>query len=236
MSEQKTITKKWYVKDVEINSDDRLIQMHDFLLTKIGQKLTLIKSGEMGGIQKQFFVLHSIEKCKYAQYDRALRVIVKPFRKKSYYQIVFCGYKFEQLAIYEGYQDINTNVFKTVRNDGNVVIEQYTAFDLNNFTKVVENNSKENLLLYFNESELHGNWRNLLNTTKIIYNYDDIKEKIFDTFEEAKIFCKSELNINIDRNQAMKCVHYNKSDINSDTYDLNEYCLRFELKNHLRKI
>lgn len=105
-----------------------------------GQKVTLIYMSDWGGMVTSQITFDHFECCKYAQYDKAVKIIFKQPKKHGMYSIT----KYDELLVYPDWLNIPTEVLHTVEQTGTCTItsgkflscdhRQYDAI-LNHFTQ-----------------------------------------------------------------------------------------------------
>ena len=72
-----------------------------------GQKITLVRMNDFGGIASRKVIFKSFEYEKHAQYDNAVKVVYRPEGKRSdYYQ-----YFYNELLVFDGWVDIPRELF-----------------------------------------------------------------------------------------------------------------------------
>lgn len=71
-----------------------------------GQKITIISMSDFGGIVTQKVIFKSFTPTTYAQYDNAVRLVVRPERKRNDYQMTL----YKQVIIYDGWIDYPENL------------------------------------------------------------------------------------------------------------------------------
>lgn len=97
-----------------------------------GQRITIIRMGEFGGINETKAVFKSYENSKYAQYTDTVKMAFRPKDKsKEYYT-----YLNNNVIIYNGWLDVPENLFweEDVRTDGSIFMKSQ------NMHPVTENN------------------------------------------------------------------------------------------------
>ncbi|MFA6662531.1 MAG: hypothetical protein WCS56_05815, partial [Bacilli bacterium] len=83
-----------------------------------GQQLTLIYMSDWGMMTTSNIIFDSFECCKYAQYDKAVKLIFKLPRKKGLYSTI----KYGDMLVYPGWLTIPTEVLHTVEQTGTCTI------------------------------------------------------------------------------------------------------------------
>lgn len=87
-----------------------------------GQRITIIRMGEFGGINETKAVFKSYENSKYAQYTDTVKMAFRPKDKsKEYYT-----YLNNNVIIYNGWLDVPENLFweEDVRTDGSIFMKK----------------------------------------------------------------------------------------------------------------
>jgi len=95
----------------------------------VGQKVTILKFNDFGFPIVIHTTVTSAENKKYAQYNESLWIIHKPKRKRTNYRNFITGR--EQIALYDGWIDIDDKASHTISSDKNVTVSQskYGCFD-----------------------------------------------------------------------------------------------------------
>lgn len=136
-------------------SDGMQQQFADANLTG-GQRITIIRMGEFGGINETKAVFKSYENSKYAQYTDTVKLAFRPKDKsKEYYT-----YLYNNVIIYNGWLDVPENLFweEDVRTDGSIFMKKskYTSCDSKQYDVI---------LSYFAEQGL----KPIINTYKPVF-------------------------------------------------------------------
>ena len=85
---------------------------------KRGQKITVIRINDFGGISVMNTTVDSVEYGKYAQYDRAVKLIHKPQNKRGLYYNHF----YNEVIIYDGWVDVPDSLFwETTKSEGGLI-------------------------------------------------------------------------------------------------------------------
>lgn len=87
-----------------------------------GQRITIVKMGDFGGLYTQRAVFESVEYGKYAQYDNAVKLIIRPERKRNLYAL----WLYKDVMVYDGWlPDVPEAVmFDVVQQDNGVVTKK----------------------------------------------------------------------------------------------------------------
>lgn len=107
-----------------------------------GEKYTLAYCNEFGFPVTQKITLSSVQLTTYAQYSDCVRLVFKPYRKRTKYAKTFYN---TTLLIFEGWQDLPENFGYTVEReteDCTVRKSNYTCFDsryIDDMEKVLKN-------------------------------------------------------------------------------------------------
>lgn len=121
-----------------------------------GQRITIIKMGEFGGINETKAVFKSYENSKYAQYTDTVKMTFRPKDKRKDY----CTYLYNNIIIYNGWLDIPENLFweEDAKTDGSIFIKRskYASCDRKQYDVILN---------YFAE---HG-IKPIINTYKPIF-------------------------------------------------------------------
>lgn len=102
---------------------------NDLLNLNLDEKYTILWMSGFGmGLSEMKGTLEKIELCSYAQYGEAVKITLKPFRKKKSVTMVFFPGK--DFMVYQGYVEADTDMVRviTVYNGLNVG-ETLLAFD-----------------------------------------------------------------------------------------------------------
>lgn len=94
-----------------------------------GGKYTLVYCNDFGFPVALKITFHGIELCTYAQYSDCVKLLFVPHRKRKIYQQYIYD---KSIMIFEGWQDLKEEDFKTVlRDDENarIVMSKYPCFD-----------------------------------------------------------------------------------------------------------
>lgn len=116
---------------------------------KVGNKYTLVISSEMGfGVSATKIEVISVERTRYAQYDHAVKLVFKQFRKQKARQVYL--YSAKDFAIYEGHVEIDTNPFTAPVKEGEVTVtkSKYLSCDPRYFTDAVASVQAEPVVVY----------------------------------------------------------------------------------------
>lgn len=121
-----------------------------------GQRITIIRMGEFGGINETKAVFKSYENSKYAQYTDTVKMAFRPKDKsKEYYT-----YLYNNVIIYNGWLDVPENLFweEDVRTDGSIFMKKskYASCDSKQYDVILN---------YFAE---HG-IKSIINTYKPVF-------------------------------------------------------------------
>lgn len=111
---------------------------------KPGARYTLLKTSELGfGAHATQFTHVACQFRKYAQYDDAVRLILRPKNKRRDHEIYF--YERNQFAIFAEWIDINTDVWDAGEERGPVVIRRmkYSACDPRYFADALASTTSE---------------------------------------------------------------------------------------------
>ena len=91
---------------------------------KQGQKVTLIYMSDWGSMVTSRITFDNIEYTKYAQYDKAVKLIFKPERKRSLYSNHF----YRDILVYDGWLTLPNEVLNTVEQTGTGVTITRTKY------------------------------------------------------------------------------------------------------------
>ena len=89
-----------------------------------GQKVTLIYMSDWGSMVTSRITFDNIEYTKYAQYDKAVKLIFKPEGKRKLHY----NYFYSDILVYDGWLTLPTEVLNTVENTGTGVIITRTKY------------------------------------------------------------------------------------------------------------
>jgi len=103
---------------------------------KQGQKVTLFYISDFGSISERRITIDSIEYTKYAQYEKAVKLIFKPQGKRKLYQ----SYFHSTLLVYNGWLDLPKEVLNTVEQTDNFTITKtkYLSCDKKQYDEILE--------------------------------------------------------------------------------------------------
>lgn len=109
-------------------------QFNDARLIK-GNKYTLFYMSDFGGLVSSKVVYDSHQSEKYAQYDDAVKVVYKPYRKRGLYRQYF----YSRLLVFEGWHNLPESVlFDLDSTDGwSTKSSKFLSCDLNQFEEVL---------------------------------------------------------------------------------------------------
>lgn len=116
---------------------------------KSGQRITIVRIGEFGGISVRRVVFDSYECGSYAQYQDAVKMIFRPERKRSLYSTWF----YRDALIYDGWlNDLPEDLLHDVEMRGNVRITRtkYTSFDYAQYDVVMNHYKDQSAKLLIN--------------------------------------------------------------------------------------
>jgi hypothetical protein len=93
---------------------------------------------------------NSFENCKYAQYDKAIKVIFKPDNKRNLYYNHF--YDGKKILIYKGWQELPETVLYDISIGNGIITKhsKYTSCDYNQFDDIIRYFENKNLLPIIN--------------------------------------------------------------------------------------
>lgn len=96
---------------------------------RTGQKVTILKFNDFGFPIVIHTTITSVENKPYAQYRESLTIIHKPKRKRNNYKNIITGR--EQIALYDGWIDIDNKASHTISESNGVTVTQsnYGCFD-----------------------------------------------------------------------------------------------------------
>ena len=117
-----------------------------------GGRYTLVYLNEFGFPVAQKIIFHSMELTTYAQYSDVVKLVFKPYRKRSLYQKYFYN---NSLMIFEGWQDMKeSDTVKTLKDNDSVKItkSKYSCFDAR-YIKDLEKVFKNPVVIYKNFKE-----------------------------------------------------------------------------------
>jgi hypothetical protein len=116
-------------KNAEHGKGNKMSRYHELLNLKHGEKYTLLWMSSFGmGLSEMKGTLEQIELCSYAQYGEAVKITLKPFRKKKSVTMVF--YPGKDFMMYHGYVEADTEMVRSWKSSGDVVVgETLLAFD-----------------------------------------------------------------------------------------------------------
>ena len=103
---------------------------HQFMRAGLeqGQRITMVRISDLGGVSLIRATFDSFECGKYAQYDNAVKLILRPERKKHLHYI----WLYREVLIYDGWlDDIPENLLFDVEVKPNMTIKRskYLSFD-----------------------------------------------------------------------------------------------------------
>lgn len=133
--------------------DDMVLQyagnLQSALYNKLveGGKYTIVYLNEFGFPVAQKIVFHSMELTTYAQYSDVVKMIFKPYRKRSLYQKYFYN---NSLMIFEEWQDMkDSDTMETLKNNESMKItkSKYSSFDAR-YIEDLENVFKNPVVIY----------------------------------------------------------------------------------------
>jgi len=105
---------------------------------KHDEKYTIVTMGEFGSISCQKITFDRVVPATYAQFDDAVKMTFKPFKKRSLYQSYF--YNNQEILIYEGWKDFDSDALYTITEtkDCTVRTSKHTCFDISMFDDVIK--------------------------------------------------------------------------------------------------
>lgn len=107
-----------------------------------GEKYTLVYLNEFGFPVAQKIIFQSMELTTYAQYSDVVKMIFKPYRKRSLYQKYFYN---NSLMIFKGWQDMKESDTKEILKESDslkITKSKYSCFDaryIDNLEKIFKN-------------------------------------------------------------------------------------------------
>lgn len=124
-----------------------------------GKKATLIYITDFGGYAVLPVRLHRVSVAPYAQYENAMRIVYTPKGKRKAWQIVLHSGK--TFAIFSDWVTPAASIGKTNRTASGALCTMWTAFDRNEFYKLVDSTDGEKLAeqserLYIDEIKQRG--------------------------------------------------------------------------------
>ncbi len=117
LKQQIYILNKW--------SDEIPVQFEDANIQK-DEKITIYHMGGMGGISENRVIFDSFTPCKYAQYDKAVKLICKPEHKHNFYYNYY--HNGQNLMIFKGWYQIPESVLWETISDKNGVKMKHSIF------------------------------------------------------------------------------------------------------------
>lgn len=117
-----------------------------------GEKYTLVYLNDFGFPVAQKIVFQSMELTTYAQYSDVVKMIFKPYRKRSLYQKYFYN---NSLMIFEGWQDMKeSDTMETLKDNESIKVtkSKYSCFDAR-YIEDLENIFKNPIVIYKNFKE-----------------------------------------------------------------------------------
>ena len=111
----------------EMNGTQEQVKRARFAL---GQRITIVKMSDFGGIYTHRAVFESAENSKYAQYDHAVKLVIRPERKRGLYAMWLYDNISGETMIYDGWlPDIPEDVlFDVTSNHNGVVVKKSKYF------------------------------------------------------------------------------------------------------------
>ena len=102
---------------------------------KQGQKVTMFYISDWGSIVTSRVVFDSVEYTKYAQYDKAVKLIFKPEGKRKLHYNHF----YSDILVYDGWLSLPTEVLNTVENKSNMTItrSKYLSCDKRQYDEIL---------------------------------------------------------------------------------------------------
>ena len=107
-----------------------------------GERYTLVYLNDFGFPVAQKIIFQSMELTTYAQYSDVVKMIFKPYRKRSLYQKYFYN---NSLMIFKGWQDMKESDTKEILKDNDslkIIKSKYSGFDaryIDDLEKVFKN-------------------------------------------------------------------------------------------------
>ena len=100
-----------------------------------GQKITLIYMSDWGSIVTSRVVFDSVEYTKYAQYDKAVKLIFKPEGKRKLHY----NYFYSDILVYDDWLSLPKTVLNTVENKSDVTItrSKYLSCDKRQYDEIL---------------------------------------------------------------------------------------------------
>lgn len=101
-----------------------------------GQKITLFYINDFGGMSHTKITVDKVEYAKYAQHDKAVKLIYKPQNKRSLY----CQYFYRDMLVYNGWLDLPETVLNTVENTGTgitITHSKYLSCDKRQYDEII---------------------------------------------------------------------------------------------------
>jgi len=107
------------------------------------QKYTLIYMSDWGGMITSKITFDHFECCKYAQYDKAVKIVFKPEKKRGLYSTT----KYDELLVYPGWLDLPTQVLHTVENTGTCTVtsSKFLSCDKRQYDEVINYFAKQGI-------------------------------------------------------------------------------------------
>ncbi|MED1461667.1 hypothetical protein, partial [Bacillus safensis] len=108
-----------------------------------GEKITLVHISDWGCIQASKVTLDSFINTKYAQYDKAVKVVFKPERKRK----LFYNHFYADLLVFRGWHDIPITVLYEEIEENNMVItrSKFLSCDKKQFEAILAHFDKQNI-------------------------------------------------------------------------------------------
>lgn len=108
-----------------------------------GEKITLFQISDWGCMQASKVTLDSFINTKYAQYDKAVKVVFKPERKRNLFSTHFYG----DLLVYRGWHDLPTEVLHEVIKENNMTItrSKFLSCDKKQYDEILAHFDKQNI-------------------------------------------------------------------------------------------
>lgn len=102
------------------------------------KKYTIVTMGEFGSISCQKITFDRVVPATYAQFDDAVKMTFKPFKKRSLYQSYF--YNNKEILIYKGWKDFDNDSLYAITEtkDCTTRTSKHTCFDRSMFDDVLE--------------------------------------------------------------------------------------------------
>lgn len=118
---------------IEMNS---IVEQFDRAALSKGQKITIMRIGDMGGFIVQHASVDSVEFGKYAQYDKAVKLIFKPRNKRKLYYNWYHG----DMMVVDGWVDIPDSVLWDIKEERGMIIRssKFLSCDMAMYAAVEE--------------------------------------------------------------------------------------------------